>query len=74
MEFWVTKDPDTLTKCLKVRWAECRQLLRYLFVAKAYYCGCACCPSKLASTMGMSDYRFKVGSCIAAVICSFSSA
>lgn len=28
-------DPDTLTKCLKVRWAECRQLFRSL-VVKAF--------------------------------------
>lgn len=69
----MTRDPDTLTKCLKVRWAECRQLRRYLFVAKAYCCGCECCPSKLAS-MGMSDYRLKVESCIAAANCYFNSA
>lgn len=64
-EFWVTRDPDTLTKCLKVRWAECRQ-----FVVKAYYCGCECCPSKLASVMGMSDHSLKVESCTAAANCS----
>lgn len=58
------RDPDTLTKCLKVRWAECRQ-----FVVKAYYRGCECCPSKLASVMGMSDYRLKVESCTAAKNC-----
>lgn len=74
MEFWVTRDPDTLIKCLKVRWAECRQLLRYVFVAKADYRGCECCPSKLASMMGMSDYHLKVESCITTVNCYFCSA
>lgn len=59
-QFWVARDPDTLTKCLKVRWAECRQLLWYLFVAKAYCCGCEGCPSKLASMMGMSDYHWEI--------------
>lgn len=34
-EFWVTRYPDTLTKCLKVRWAESRQLFRSL-VVKAF--------------------------------------
>jgi len=70
----VTRDPDTLTKCLKVRWAECRQLFRSLVVAKALCCGCVCCLSKLATMMGMSNYHFKVESCMAAANCYFGSA
>lgn len=34
-ELWVTRYLDTLTKCLKVRWAESRQLFRSL-VVKAF--------------------------------------
>lgn len=63
--FWVSRDPDTLTKCLKVRWAEYRQLFRSL-VAKAFSYGCVCSPSKLGKMMGISDYHLKVvlhGSC-----------
>lgn len=70
----MTGDPDTLTKCLKVRWAECRQLFRSLVVAEAFCYGCICCLSKLAMMMGMSDYHLKVESCMAAANCCFGSA
>lgn len=68
--FWVTRDPDTLTKCLKVRWAECRQLFRSLVVAKAFCYGCVHRLSKLARMTVITTWK----SCMAAANCCFGSA
>lgn len=70
----MTRNPDTLTKCLKVRWAECRQLFRSPVVAEAFCYGCECCLSNVAMMMGMSDYHLKGESCMAAANCYFGSA